>query len=520
MVFPKIEAVSMDKPENWPSNYRESRIQIIFDHLEVFYENPNYKNREILISLISQGDLNESNSTGLFRITEYEVMLMNSLHLFATNMCLNSLKLYLYKRIMELSSSYKMQRFMPYSKDLSVEIDVFRGLEPSMRMFYNIYANFNIDKNRTFAEQVVFELNDLEQHISTEEEFLYISHSLTRLLNDLGSFHSSQIFSILKWSRTELKDIFMLEAKYLELSNQDPSKRPLKGVLFTTLSSWILKSRNGYNSDYIYKCLPDFAANNSFKEHEVWMREKSKLNDTREGKVINELFNDKTWLKHEWSHNISLKPAKTTYVSSFVKSKPNSSMFDKYGRNLFGYKTDNISDLLAPLFKNETGLKFGQVTHYDITYNTDDIKEEINYLCDIINLFHMSADDKEAFLDTIIQYWLYSIKDPKWEDERERRYEVMIYDFYDYENSRIEDDFLKVRSSLYMFPDFINREMTIYREIKRLRIEKLNAISTKEYIFCSDCLNSDYDSVLRFKNGESKCIQCDSSNIGVKNKRK
>lgn len=62
---------------------------------------------------------------------------------------------------------------------------------------------------------------------------------------------------IWKFERDELKKLFALEARLIELNKQSPVVRPLKGVLMTQLSNFILKSRNNYNEDYICKYISE-----------------------------------------------------------------------------------------------------------------------------------------------------------------------------------------------------------------------------------------------------------------------
>ena len=73
--------VKVDKPNDWPQNQREANLMNVLDAVEAFTKQPNYKNKEILHALINQVDLNEINEFGLFRITDYEVAIINQLYL-------------------------------------------------------------------------------------------------------------------------------------------------------------------------------------------------------------------------------------------------------------------------------------------------------------------------------------------------------------------------------------------------------------------------------------------------------
>lgn len=43
-----------EKPEDWPTNYREWKLDAICEKIETFIDNPTYKNREVLIALVSE----------------------------------------------------------------------------------------------------------------------------------------------------------------------------------------------------------------------------------------------------------------------------------------------------------------------------------------------------------------------------------------------------------------------------------------------------------------------------------
>ena len=74
----------------------------------------------------------------------------------------------------------------------------------------------------------------------------------------------------------------------------------------------------------------------------------------------------------------------------------------------------------------------------------------------VINEFCIPDDDKKSFLQEIMQYWILSVKDQDpWEKEKERRYVLFLYDDYRYEEIEKDDTFLKVKTTLFLLPDFI-----------------------------------------------------------------
>jgi hypothetical protein len=335
-----------------------------------------------------------------------------------------------------------------------------------------------------------------------------LSGMLNTLLLDLSWFSSAKIFIFLKWTRQDLQKVFALQANLIRLTNQNPLVRPLKGILKITISNWILKSRNGYNEDFLIKYLPD-----SINLNEIWMQEIKYLNDKREQTIIKELYKTKNWIKFEWARNVDLAQVRKTYVSSFSKSFINPEMQKEYGKNSYGYKSDRIRYIIAPInLVNNKVPRFGHVICYDIIYAIDEAKEEINFLCKIIDLYDIMFKEKNTFLNELIQYWILSFKDKKWAYEQERRYQVFIYPNYDYIELNTYKKYLKIKSSLFALPDFVSKDNSNKNILKLNRKFKLKALSRKPYIFCDDCLNTDYDNLYSFDK-KKKCYFCGSDKV-------
>ena len=70
-----------EKPEKWPANAREQILDTLCECVEEFRKNPSYKTREVLLSLTCEHDLNLNENSGLVRVTEYEVGILNFLYL-------------------------------------------------------------------------------------------------------------------------------------------------------------------------------------------------------------------------------------------------------------------------------------------------------------------------------------------------------------------------------------------------------------------------------------------------------
>ena len=150
----------------------------------------------------------------------------------------------------------------------------------------NIICGENSTGKTTLLKVMISVVEDSMNLSKTAEEIDTITNSYVNLLNDISYMHGNLRDGIWKFERDELKKLFTLEARLIELNKQSPVVRPLKGVLMTQLSNFILKSRNNYNEDYICKYISEDVARESIKNHEIWMRKTQDLNDEREQKVI------------------------------------------------------------------------------------------------------------------------------------------------------------------------------------------------------------------------------------------
>ena len=503
----------LDKPNGWPANDFECRLENLLTAIENFIDKPGYKTKEVLISLASTYDLNQNSGLGLFRITEYEAICINSIYSYASAIHLYTVKTFLYELLGERARLVNMIAKMPGingAKDKS-----YQYLLPNLKLYYMAYQQFNWNKKRSFVDQLIDTLNQILAHCPNEIHKDYTVAFVT-LVNDISYFRCKKKNSIWAFTRDELIKLFTYEANFLKKNGELAIERPLKGVLMTVISNYILKSRYNYNSDYLCKYVSKSVAVSSFSNHEIWMQKTEYLNDKREGKVIPQLFSTKKWIDHDWARNISFDLRRTYFVSSFSKSANNSMMSKKYGQCIYGYKDDRISELLSPIYligDNNNIPQFGQVISYDILYDEKLAKEEINFLCSIIDLFDLNDEQKEAFLSEIMQYWILSVKDKKWDYERERRYVLFLYDDYNYiELQQNDARFLKLKTSLFLSPDFILGNNPEKESLRIVNWQKRSALNKKDYIFCHNCFSSDFD----FVYGKiDRCPICQSNSISL-----
>lgn len=519
---------SPNKPSDWPANNREAMLENIYYAAEEFKNNPGYKAKELLLSLVSEHDLNQRCHTGLHRVTEFEVQLINILYFMGARYQINALKTYLYEIVGDTTRMHKAVSWCAPMLDQSDTLAIKEYdsiLILPLKLYHYSYQKFNLEKDKSFSDQIIELINNMLDGDSSDLMVSYLTQAYIFMLNDLSYMHGTKRENIWKFTREELTRLFELETKLVKMNNQSPVVRPLKGVLKTQISNYILKSRNNYNEDNICKYISPETVKLGCLNHQIWMKKTDYLNDEREQRVIPELFDDDSWINYDWVRDIDFTAKRTYYVSSFSKSIDNKDMKDEYGACIYGFKNDRLVELLGPVgisqmkkredadpeLPDKTTSPFvSQVLAFDILYDKEQAIEELQYLISIIDMFDMSDENKKIFLEEIQQYWILSVKDSKWSYERERRYVLFLYNDYDYREVELDEKFLKIKTTLFMIPDFILGNNPARWEIKRQVDAKRKYVSMKDYIFCKDCLMRDYDEVL---NGTKTCPICGSHRV-------
>lgn len=500
------------KPIDWPVNQKECTLENVINAVNKFVENPNSNTKELVTSLTANYDLNQSSHIGLFRVTDYEVAITNTLWMCSHIYNIPSIKSVLYDII---EDNVRFQKFAcNFNSDLDLYIESYNGLTPSLKLLYYIYVRYSFYKKKSFCEIII---EYFDPYINKKESFRdtidLITHAYTQMLRDISDFHSKKLNGLFAFSRDEIYKLYELQSKLLKLNKDSIAQHDLRATLMISISNYILKSRANYNEDYICKYISPENVRKTFENGQIWLRDIKALNDEREQKVVPELFEDSSWIKFDWAKKIDLTPKRQYYVSSFCKNFNNEKMKEMYGNCVYGYKNDRILELIAPILrtKNKENCQpmLSQVVAFDVLYDVNEIKEEINFLCKIINLFDITDEEKKCFLQEIMQYWILSIKDHKWKYEQERRYVIFQYPTYEYKDAIIEEDFLKIETSLFLYPDFILGSNPMHSQLNFLSEQKRKAISMKEYMHCNNCLSNDFDNLW---NNPSKCPICGSSN--------
>ena len=155
-----IESNDVKEPIDWPINGKEASLSNVYTYFERFIDDPNYHNKEMLLTLVNQDDLNETNDLGIYRVTDYEIMLINSIYLYSKVTGCTDGVLYIY-RLLTRSFVMRKMYYMTVEQDnynfeyIMANDDYMDGLLPELKLFYYIYAIFRWNKDKTFAECLI-----------------------------------------------------------------------------------------------------------------------------------------------------------------------------------------------------------------------------------------------------------------------------------------------------------------------------------------------------------------------------
>ena len=211
----EYECVDNEKPDNWPANEHERILETLWKYMKEFKNNPSYKTRERLLSLTSEHDLNQNIGTGWFRVTEYEVCIINSLYLEATACNINSIKTFLYCIVGHITRLHKFVSQLPSVTNSEI-LPYERELILPMRLYYFTYHNFTVEKEKSFAEQLIEIVESILSLNQGEEEIAAITYAYSSMLLDISNMHGSKIEKLWEFTRDELYKLLKLEAKLLK----------------------------------------------------------------------------------------------------------------------------------------------------------------------------------------------------------------------------------------------------------------------------------------------------------------
>lgn len=503
------EFVSPSKPDDWPQNRRESILSLIDDFCDDFIKDPSYVNKERLIALTTFDDPNHNYNLGMFRFTDYETSLMNTLYMKFKMLSFQYGINFLYDLLWNNAHHIKMINMLPGAGDHR-PTNYFQGLFPYLYYFYWTAYYYFSEKKRDLADELINEIDILEKaNVMTAEE---LAVTFNTVLYDLSGKCTNHWFKQFEFNRDGIKKLFSKSSELMKKANLKQTERPHKGVLCMALSNYILRSRNNYQFDNIYKCVNKATVDASFINSELWMRRRSKLNDKREGKVMREIFSNRKWIKYDWAKSMKFTYERESFTCSFSKIVPSEKIKKRYGSFVYGFHNDVVGPSITTLTKiGNDKARFSQFIVYDVLYSRDEFKKEMNYLFSVIDDFYLSDDDKRFFLEEIIDYWKLTVKDKKWLEEQERRYEIMYFSDYDYAECTITEEFLKNKTPLLLYPDFIigrnHQKSRLFLNIKeKTRFQSLG----EPTLICKKCLFRTYSF-----NKDNQCPICGSNNYEI-----
>lgn len=512
-----------DRPDDWPCNGYEYRIERLCDAIDAFKAAPSYRTKEIVVSIACAHDLHEHTGCGRYRLTAYQTAMLNELYMFSFVHNFPSVRGFVYETISDTTRGMKlvspMLRIHPEGeKNAYPDGNPFVGLLPPLLLFHAGYQEYVYDYSKSLSVHLIGTTRLLLNGDKSEEYRLRIQHGYTSMLNDLSYMRGVKRDSVLCFSREELSYLVAFESELMMTVGVNPAERPLRGVMMTQLSNWILKSRNGYNDECVVKYFSPDTARLVAGNDELWMHSVQKLNDGREGCVVPELLKDLDWLEYEWAHDIVLKPSRRYYVASFSKNRNSEVLKKRYGACRYGFKGDRVVDLLSPIGHYNGVVHNAQTIVLDVIYDRDVAKDELRYLCSLIELLPMSSVEKHGFFEEILQYWLLSVKDKvnedgQWDVEQERRAVLFLYDGEEYSETRRDEDYFRMKTGMFMFPDYILGDNPCRDYLFSRAREKRRGTSSEDCLFCHDCLSRDYDTAQYGKPGKLVCSICGSNNV-------
>ena len=200
------EEETAEKPEKWPANAREQILDTLCECVEEFKKNPSYKTREVLLSLTCEHDLNLNENSGLVRVTEYEVGILNFLYLVGNAYQISSLKTYIYNIITQVTRLQKITSWFNPVINCDEEntyrvIPYEQGLMFPLRLYHIAYQKFTIEKNKSFAEQLIEIVEETLKSCQTEEEIDTLTHSYASMLLDISNMHGSKREKLWEFTR-------------------------------------------------------------------------------------------------------------------------------------------------------------------------------------------------------------------------------------------------------------------------------------------------------------------------------
>ena len=492
-----------EKPNDWPINDRERFFDEVVRLLRSYIAHPSYKTKDALVDLSCNYDYQQKPVLGICRVTDYEVMLINSIYMEASHYFFWFLKSRLYEIVADVALMEKF-RYMGEAMISGSEpkrfepIEAYRRLLKQLRLFYLAYQEYVCCKGGRLSKYLI----RMYERDFSKGRMAEIAMVFSMMLTDLSFMRGTPNEHEIQFDRKELASLFGEESKLIALSGLSPAVSPFLGILNVQISNYILRSRNGYHDGVSYKCIHTTDAKKSWENGQLWIRKTELLNDGRESVCLRELIDELPEMGYAWLKKFDMKPTRRYWAASFTKRNPSEEFRGKYGHAVYGFKGDRTAELIAPLMKRHWVRSDGndsyddyalsQVVCMDVIYGKVKAKSELRFLCSIVGQFKMSTDEKQTFLEEMLQYWMLSVKDPKWKEENERRYVLFDHFGDEYLDVEVDETFFKLKTDLLKSPDFVVPPHPLKTKLDKHIGDKI-ANGLDPCFYCEDCLNRDYD---------------------------
>ena|GEM_PF-6422363 len=490
------------RPDDWGMNQLECILDESINALESFQKDPTVDRNE-LISHIRFPDINEVNLLGVFRVSDYTIYRINTLHFLGTRIC----------SPMAIALSYRIVRLLVLctpmiqifgKKDELLSFDrCMESLFPSLRYFEVLYDSYRYEyrQEKSFAVLIAEDIEDSIQLAQKRNDAfpLYSAWSIIHCILDLSLINPCPDLTFISFKIDEVKLVLNSISK---LISAYPKLYSRKGSFHILVFNLLVKSRLNIESDndLLYKFMQVDASKKAMENGELWCNEIHSMNDIREGEVIKDILFDTSWYPLTWQNRVksvdNFPNWRTYYTCSFTRNKDYEKMTKLYGSDCYGYKDSLITELVAPIvIVPGLGPCFRQTMCYDVTYEKDVVKSELLTLMEFLDSLRISEEMKKKEWVEYFQYWIFSIKDEKWKDEAERRFCFFIindsrYTFIDKVDK--VDNRLKVKTPIFRNPDYLPLFHSQKQTIKHYK-DAIVSQDKRSFVYCPNCLGFDFN---------------------------
>lgn len=497
-------------------NRLEAKVEEILLTVKDFFKNPTHDKKETILRHVAQTSVSETDLRGVVvAYSDRFSLVLSLLYLYGYYMRFPELKLYVYRCLVHVAITEHALEILHDQLNIDVPKYVPNDIVYNLYIYYWAYRwfrySYETDNVDTIyialfdvANSIISNAKDKSQKIAVFSSVMQIIYdlALTTGYDEIDCYHS--------YTSSDISLIFSNLAEWIK---ECPGLIGYPWPFFTRLSvilaSMVTRLRNKLDNFPVVKYISDINLGASFSNKQVWLHEMDKLNDSREGKVLEEILSEKE-ISYPWQKLLKLDIR--CYVGCFSRNV-NTAQMKMYGNNGLSYKNDNIATKLAPISIDDNDYPvLARVLSYDVSYSKETVRNELRYVSELIEKLPIDDDLKALLFTMYVKRVQYSAKDSAWEQEQERRYVIEMYDEPKFIDATVEDGFIKIDTLLYLRPDFLlSCSDCFHYSFEKEAIAHIKKDVTVPCSLCMDCLE------LNFNVSEKTCRQCGSTNIQVFN---